>query len=339
LITSSTLRRAPAALLRDTAARRTAGDDGDADPARTLALTLLRELDVSVLRRALPARTARAVTRLFAAAQPRARAKLGTLAALVERGRIGVRGLPAGRAPHARGPRDVEEAAADLRVRLRAARSGAARPHGPARQEAAVRGAFSRGRVGRDWCATTVIARSAFDIPAAQAMLVAHADDFGLASCISCVGRAGRGSRLAALDRPTRGQLKLDALPRRHRAASARRPGQPVCLLRTAREPASTPRRACRCLSTPAHGCHVAEPRDTRRARASERSGGARTGCAALSDRRARRRGSRGLREAALAARGRSWRATLRPVCGRTGAAEPSIERRRDRGVVGGDAG
>ena len=182
---------------------------------RTLALTLFGELDVSVLDELPPGRTP-PVTRLFAGPRSLTSARTA-LAGLVERGRSAFVVCPQIEAG-TREVSDVEEAAADLRVRLPGREIGVLHGRMAARDKEAAVAAFRAGEL--DVLVATTVIEVGVDIPAAQAMLVEHADCFGLAQLHQLRGRIGRGSAPGPADRPARGQLKLGALAHPARATA-----------------------------------------------------------------------------------------------------------------------
>ncbi len=172
---------------------------------RTLALTLFGELDVSVLDELPPGRTP-PITRMFAGPRSLAGAR-AALAKLVEAGRSAFVVCPQVEAG-AREVSDVEAAAEDLRKRLPGRTIGVLHGRMAARDKEAAVAAFRAGELAV-LVATTVI-EVGVDIPAAQAMLVEHADCFGLAQLHQLRGRIGRGP--APQPRPDeRGDLRLEA--------------------------------------------------------------------------------------------------------------------------------
>ncbi len=223
---------------------------------RTLALTLFGELDVSILDELPPGRTP-PITRMFAGPRSLAPAR-AALAQLVEAGRSAFVVCPQVEAG-AREVSDVEAAAADLRKRLPGRTIGVLHGRMSARDKEAAVAAFRAGELAV-LVATTVI-EVGVDIPAAQAMLVEHADCFGLAQLHQLRGRIGRGHA----PQPRADDLRLEAsgahnLQAREQPGDAsaadvplpapvppdrpaRRPSAPsdaaVCLLHTAAAPGS----------------------------------------------------------------------------------------------------
>ena len=156
---------------------------------RTLALTLYGELDVSILDELPPGRTP-AETRLYAGPRARepARAALAALARRVPAFVVCPQ-VEAGERPDIS---DVEATAADLRARLPDRKIGVLHGRMTAHDKDAVIAAFRAGQLAVI-VATTVI-EVGVDIPAAQAILVEHADCFGLAQIHQLRGRIGRSA-------------------------------------------------------------------------------------------------------------------------------------------------
>jgi len=175
---------------------------------RTLALTLFGELDVSVLDERPPGRTP-PITRLFAGPRSLASAR-AELVKLVEAGRSAFVVCPQVEAG-AREVSDVEATAADLRKRLPGRTIGVLHGRMAARDKETAVAAFRAGELAV-LVATTVI-EVGVDIPAAQAMLVEHADCFGLAQLHQLRGRIGRGPAPgpAPQPEPGGGDLRLEA--------------------------------------------------------------------------------------------------------------------------------
>ena len=297
---------------------------------RTLALTLFGELDVSVLDELPPGRTP-PVTRLFAGPRSLASARTA-IAGLVERGRSAFVVCPQVEAG-TREVSDVEEAAADLRVRLPGREIGVLHGRMAARDKEAAVAAFRAGEI--DVLVATTVIEVGVDIPAAQAMLVEHADCFGLAQLHQLRGRIGRGSPVLS-DRPARGQLKLDGpAPVRAARAQAVDPGPPVCLLHTAASPASEAAARLQVLVDTCDGFQVAE-RDL-----AERGPGELFGL--------RQAGAPRLRIAGLAGEVTRLLEAARTAAQEILARDPDLrahaelraelDRRAIAGVVGGDAG
>ncbi len=324
---------------------------------RTLALTLFGELDVSVLDELPPGRTP-PVTRLFAGPRSLASARTA-LAGLVERGRSAFVVCPQVEAG-TREVSDVEEAAADLRVRLPGREIGVLHGRMAARDKEAAVAAFRAGEL--DVLVATTVIEVGVDIPAAQAMLVEHADCFGLAQLHQLRGRIGRGAAPGPSDRPARGQLKLGVLatspvrtdsPGGDGVASVgtgrpgdpgapvrsdspgRDGGAPVCLLHTAASPGSEAAARLQVLVDTCDGFRVAE-RDL-----AERGPGELFGL--------RQAGAPRLRIAGLAGELTRLLEAARSSAQEILARDPDLqahpelraelERRAIAGVVGGDAG
>jgi len=232
---------------------------------RSLALTLFGELDVSVLDELPPGRTP-PITRLFAGPRSLAPAR-AALTALVEAGRSAFVVCPQVEAG-AREVSDVEAAAADLRARLPGRPIGVLHGRMPARDKEAAVAAFRAGELAV-LVATTVI-EVGVDIPAAQAMLVEHADCFGLAQLHQLRGRIGRGAptaraddlRLEAAQRGPAADVPLPAPVPPDRPARARpgpAPDAAVCLLHTAAAPGSAAAARLQVLVDSCDGFKVAE--------------------------------------------------------------------------------
>ncbi|MBK7824012.1 ATP-dependent DNA helicase RecG [Nannocystis sp.] len=239
---------------------------------RTLALTLFGELDVSVLDELPPGRTP-PQTRLFAGPRSLAAAR-AALADLVRGGRSAFVVCPQVEAG-TREVSDVEAAAADLRERLPGAAIGVLHGRMAARDKEAAVAAFRSGALAV-LVATTVI-EVGVDIPAAQAMLVEHADCFGLAQLHQLRGRIGRGPGPVPTDRSSRSgdpvlgdrQYELpvpEDRPHGTRTAvpSPLRPatppgGAPVCLLHTPASPGSEAAARLQVLVDTCDGFRVAE--------------------------------------------------------------------------------
>ena len=318
---------------------------------RTLALTLYGELDVSILDELPPGRTP-PVTRLFAGPRSRPTAR-AAIAALVEAGRSAFVVCPQVEAG-AREVSDVEEAAADLRERLPGRVIGVLHGRMAARDKEAAVAAFRSGELAV-LVATTVI-EVGVDIPAAQAMLVEHADCFGLAQLHQLRGRIGRGPAPAPAradglvflpvspDRPVPGpegvatDVPLPAPVPSDRPARAR-PGPegdaPVCLLHTAAPAGSEAAARLQVLVDTCDGFRVAE-RDL-----AERGPGELFGL--------RQAGAPRLRVSGLAGEVTRMLSIAREVAQELLARDPDLQahpelraeldRRATAGVVGGDAG
>ena len=319
---------------------------------RTLALTLFGELDVSVLDELPPGRTPPR-TRLFAGPRSRDPAR-AALAVLVEAGRSAFVVCPQVEAG-AREVSDVEEAAADLRARLPGRAIGVLHGRMSARDKEAAVAAFRAGELAV-LVATTVI-EVGVDIPAAQAMLVEHADCFGLAQLHQLRGRIGRGPaprtgpRADALvllpvsqDRPSPSpeglatDVPLPAPVSQDRPTRARPDPDgdaPVCLLHTAAAPGSDAAARLQVLVDTCDGFRVAE-RDL-----AERGPGELFGL--------RQAGAPRLRLSGLAGEVTRMLTAAREVAQELLARDPDLkahpelraelDRRASAGVVGGDAG
>ncbi len=164
---------------------------------RTLALTLYGELDVSILDELPPGRTP-TTTRLFAGPRARepARAALAALARRVPAFVVCPQVEPGERPDIS----DVEATAADLRARLPDRKIGVLHGRMSAAEKDAVIAAFRAGQLAVV-VATTVI-EVGVDIPAAQAILVEHADCFGLAQIHQLRGRIGRSAAQGIAEPP-----------------------------------------------------------------------------------------------------------------------------------------
>lgn len=192
---------------------------------RSLALTAFGELDVSVIDELPPGRQPCA-TYVFAGKGSLDRARRG-LCKLVGRGARVYVVCPLVEASEVLDVTDVEAAAADLRKRLPGHEIGVV--HGrmaPADKDAVI-GAFRRGEL-TVLVATTVI-EVGVDVPQATAILVEHAERFGLAQLHQLRGRVGRGQEAS------------------------------FCLLHTAHEPTSEAGQRLTILAEHADGFAVAE--------------------------------------------------------------------------------
>ncbi len=292
---------------------------------RTLALTLFGELDVSVLDELPPGRTP-PVTRLFAGPRclPSARA---ALASLVAGGRSAFVVCPQVEAG-TREVSDVEAAAADLRERLPGREIGVLHGRMAARDKEAAVAAFRAGELAV-LVATTVI-EVGVDIPAAQAMLVEHADCFGLAQLHQLRGRIGRGA--APDPKPPVSTDMWRPPPARRDSPPA---GPPECLLHTAAAPGSEAAARLQVLVDTCDGFRVAE-RDL-----AERGPGELFGLRQAGAPRLRIAGLAGEVTRLLeAARGAAQEILARdPDLAAHPELRAELERRVDAGVVGGDAG
>ncbi len=309
---------------------------------RTLALTLFGELDVSVLDELPPGRTP-PQTRLFAGPRSLAAAR-AALADLVRGGRSAFVVCPQVEAS-AREVSDVEAAAADLRERLPGAAIGVLHGRMAARDKEAAVAAFRSGALAV-LVATTVI-EVGVDIPAAQAMLVEHADCFGLAQLHQLRGRIGRGpgpvpedsSEGAGAHVPTdrSGQaalpLPVDRPPVRR--APITPGGAPVCLLHTPAGPSSEAAARLQVLVDSCDGFRVAE-QDL-----AERGPGELFGLRQAGAPRLRIAGLAGeLTRLLEAARGAALEILARdPDLQAHPELRAELTRRAEHGVVGGDAG
>jgi ATP-dependent DNA helicase RecG len=192
---------------------------------RTLALTAYGELEVSIIDELPPGRQP-PVTRLLAGGPALARAR-ATVAKAVARGAQAFVVCPLVEASEVLDASHVEDSAAALRALLPEAAVGVV--HGRMTNEAkdAVMRAFREGQL-QVLVATTVI-EVGVDVPAARAILVEHAERFGLAQLHQLRGRVGRGG------------------------------GASLCLIHTAHGPASDSAQRLRVLTETADGFAVAE--------------------------------------------------------------------------------
>jgi ATP-dependent DNA helicase RecG len=316
---------------------------------RTLALTLFGELDVSILDELPPGRTP-PITRLFAGPRSLATAR-GELVKLVEAGRSAFVVCPQVEAG-AREVSDVEATAADLRKRLPGRTIGVLHGRMAARDKEAAVAAFRGGELAV-LVATTVI-EVGVDIPAAQAMLVEHADCFGLAQLHQLRGRIGRGPAPRSGPEPlpaTGDDLRLEAASRGPSSDAPLpapvppdRPARPrptiaaeaaICLLHTAAAPGSDAAARLQVLVDTCDGFKVAE-RDL-----AERGHGELFGLRQAGAPRLRLTGLAGeltrtlerAREAAQELLARDPDLTAHPEL------RAELQRRAAAGVVGGDAG
>ncbi len=315
---------------------------------RTLALTLFGELDVSILDELPPGRTP-PITRLFAGPRSLTSAR-AELVKLVEAGRSAFVVCPQVEAG-AREVSDVEATAADLRKRLPGRTIGVLHGRMAARDKEAAVAAF-RGGALAVLVATTVI-EVGVDIPAAQAMLVEHADCFGLAQLHQLRGRIGRGPaprpgpglvsaddlRLEATSRDLIADVPLPAPVSPDRPARVRTQAVPgeaaICLLHTAAAPGSEAVARLQVLVDTCDGFKVAE-RDL-----AERGHGELFGLRQAGAPRLRLTGLAGeltrtlerTRELAQELLGRDPDLTAHPEL------RAELGRRAAAGVVGGDAG
>jgi ATP-dependent DNA helicase RecG len=156
---------------------------------RTLALTAYGELEVSIIDELPPGREP-PVTRLLAGAPALARAR-ATVAKAVARGAQAFVVCPLVEASEVLDASHVEATAAALRALL--PETGIGVVHGRMTGEAkdAVMRSFREGALGV-LVATTVI-EVGVDVPGARAILVEHAERFGLAQLHQLRGRVGRG--------------------------------------------------------------------------------------------------------------------------------------------------
>ena len=298
---------------------------------RTLALTLFGELDVSILDELPPGRTP-PQTRLFAGPSSRNLAR-EALATLVRGGRSAFVVCPQVEAG-TREVSDVEAAAADLRTRLPGAALGVLRGRMSARDKEAAVAAFRSGAL-QVLVATTVI-EVGVDIPAAQAMLVEHADCFGLAQLHQLRGRIGRGPGPVPGDSSERGP---GPVPRDSdvvaRPAPAPASAAPICLLHTPTSPGSEAATRLQVLVDTCDGFRVAE-RDL-----AERGPGELFGLRQAGAPRLRIAGLAGeLTRLLDAARGAAQELLARdPDLDAHSELRAELARRAEHGVVGGDAG
>ena len=316
---------------------------------RTLALTLFGELDVSVLDELPPGRTP-PQTRLFAGPRSLELAR-ETLADLVRGGRSAFVVCPQVEAG-TREVSDVEAAAADLRARLPGAAIGVLHGRMHARDKEAAVAAFRSGAL-QVLVATTVI-EVGVDIPAAQAMLVEHADCFGLAQLHQLRGRIGRGPGPVPGDSPNEpvladsptgpGKRRPGPVPADSPAAPAAArpapvladsPAAPICLLHTPASPGSEAATRLQVLVDTCDGFRVAE-RDL-----AERGPGELFGLRQAGAPRLRIAGLAGeLTRMLDAARGAAQELLARdPDLQAHPELHAELARRAEHGIVGGDAG
>lgn len=318
---------------------------------RTLALTLFGELDVSILDELPPGRTP-PQTRLFAGPSSLNLAR-EALATLVRGGRSAFVVCPQVEAG-TREVSDVEAAAADLRTRLPGAALGVLHGRMSARDKEAAVAAFRSGAL-QVLVATTVI-EVGVDIPAAQAMLVEHADCFGLAQLHQLRGRIGRGpgslttdstpgepvprdSKLTAKRRGAPHTATPEPVPRDSDVASRPAPSPaaaaPICLLHTPASPGSEAAARLQVLVDTCDGFRVAE-RDL-----AERGPGELFGLRQAGAPRLRIAGLAGeLTRLLEAARGAAQELLTRdPDLEAHPELRAELARRAEHGVVGGDAG
>lgn len=156
---------------------------------RTLALTAYGELEVSLIDELPPGRQP-PVTRLLAGRPALARAR-ATLAKAVRRGAQAFVVCPLVEASEAIDASHVEASAAAVRALLPDVEVGVVHGRMPPEDKDAVMEAFRSGR-SQVLVATTVI-EVGVDVPAARAILVEHAERFGLAQLHQLRGRIGRG--------------------------------------------------------------------------------------------------------------------------------------------------
>ncbi|MCB9712509.1 MAG: ATP-dependent DNA helicase RecG [Myxococcales bacterium] len=192
---------------------------------RTLALTAYGELEVSIIDEMPPGREP-PVTRLLAGrgALPKARA---TVAKAVRKGAQAFVVCPLVEASEVLDASHVEATAAALRELLPEVGIGIVHGRMASEDKDAVMREFREGRL-RVLVATTVI-EVGVDVPAARAMLIEHAERFGLAQLHQLRGRVGRGG------------------------------GASLCLVHTAHGPSSDSAQRLRVLTETADGFAVAE--------------------------------------------------------------------------------
>ncbi|MEX1363825.1 MAG: ATP-dependent DNA helicase RecG [Nannocystaceae bacterium] len=192
---------------------------------RTLALTAYGELEVSSIDQMPPGREP-PVTRLLAGrgALPKARA---TMAKAVRKGAQAFVVCPLVEASEALDASHVESTAAALRELLPDVGIGIVHGRMASEDKDAVMRAFREGQL-RVLVATTVI-EVGVDIPGARAMLIEHAERFGLAQLHQLRGRVGRGG------------------------------GASLCLVHTASGPSSDSAQRLRVLTETSDGFTVAE--------------------------------------------------------------------------------
>jgi ATP-dependent DNA helicase RecG len=192
---------------------------------RTLALTAYGELEVSLIDELPPGREP-PVTRLLAGGPALAKAR-ATVAKAVQRGAQAFVVCPLVEASEVLDASHVEATAAALRALLPAAAIGIVHGRMSNEDKDAVMRAFREGRL-QVLVATTVI-EVGVDVPAARAILVEHAERFGLAQLHQLRGRIGRGG------------------------------GASLCLIHTAHGPASESAQRLTVLTETSDGFAVAE--------------------------------------------------------------------------------
>lgn len=192
---------------------------------RTLALTAYGELEVSIIDELPPGREP-PVTRLLAGGPALARAR-ATVAKAVARGAQAFVVCPLVEASDVLDASHVEATAAALRALLPEAAIGIVHGRMVGEAKDAVMRAFREGRL-QVLVATTVI-EVGVDVPGARAILVEHAERFGLAQLHQLRGRVGRGG------------------------------GASLCLIHTAHGPASDSAQRLAVLTETSDGFAVAE--------------------------------------------------------------------------------
>lgn len=156
---------------------------------RTLALSLVGELDVSTLREAPPGRVP-PDTRLLAGPVDRARAWLAEhVRKDMLQGFVVCPQIEAG----VRAASDVEAAAAALRKLLPGRRIEVIHGRVEPGRRAAIMAEFRAGAV--DVLVATTVIEVGVDVPEARIMLVEHAEQFGLSQLHQLRGRIGRGTQ------------------------------------------------------------------------------------------------------------------------------------------------
>jgi ATP-dependent DNA helicase RecG len=192
---------------------------------RTLALTAYGELEVSLIDELPPGRQP-PVTRLLAGGPALARAR-ATVAKAVQRGAQAFVVCPLVEASEVLDASHVEATAAALRALLPEVGIGIVHGRMSHEDKDAVMRSFRDGRL-QVLVATSVI-EVGVDVPAARAILVEHAERFGLAQLHQLRGRIGRGG------------------------------GASLCLIHTAHGPASESAKRLHVLTETADGFAVAE--------------------------------------------------------------------------------
>jgi ATP-dependent DNA helicase RecG len=155
---------------------------------RTLALTAFGELDVSVIDELPPGRTP-PDTELFHGRRGLETARRRLAARVAEGARVFVV-CPLVEASESMSVSDVEATATGLRALMPAARIGVVHGRLPAAERDAIMRAFRDGEL--DVLVATTVIEVGVDVPQARAILVEHAERFGLAQLHQLRGRVGR---------------------------------------------------------------------------------------------------------------------------------------------------